>query len=167
MSKQFWLILPLAVAIGAGAVWFLYSSNQAAQVDLAGSVLKVRTYPLSPESSLVIADFRVTNGSEGTFVVESLEMELDRADSEPLQAALLTRGDIERVFAYEKLSGPQYNDPLIIQDQIGPGETWDRMAAGRIDLPESGIQARTNLRIRIHEIGGRVSEIAEHPDEAP
>lgn len=161
MNTRLALLLLASLAVISGIVWFTYSENQSGLVRLQGEVLKVRTYQLDPSATLVFADFRITNPTDSAFTVESLEMELVPKEGEPLEGGVLTKREIDQVFAYQKLSGPQYNDPLIVRDRIEPGETQDRMAVARFDVPESAIDARGGLQVRIHEIDGQASEIVE------
>lgn len=163
MNSRFLLILLAMLVIVSGVVWTVYTANQEALVNLEGQVLRVRTYPLTPEASIVIADFRVRNPDAVPFVVHEVAMTLEQPNGETIEAQMLTAGDINRMFAYQKLAGPQYNDPLLVQDRVPAGESWDRMAAGRIDLPEQQIGQRANLHIRIEEIDGLASTISEDP----
>jgi hypothetical protein len=162
MSSRLAAMLLAALGVVGGIVWFTYSENQRSLLKLEGSILKVRTYQLSPDATLVFADFRVANPTGTPFVVDSVEMELDRgADAPPLAGGVMTRREIDTFFAYEKLAGARFNDPLIIQDRIPAGETLDRMAAARFDVPESEVEARAGLRLRIREIDGAAAELAE------
>ena len=98
MSHRFVLILLASLAVIGGLVWTFVAANQAGLVRLEGSVLKVRTFPLNPESTLVLADFRVTNPTSMPFVVDQVEMFVDRPASEPVAAAVLSRRDVDLVF---------------------------------------------------------------------
>lgn len=162
MRSRLAAMLLAALAAVGGVVWLAYSANQRSLLKLEGSILKVRTYQLSPGATLVFADFRVTNPTGTPFVVESVEMELERgADQPPLAGGVMTRREIDTFFAYEKLAGPRFNDPLIIQDRIPAGETLDRMAAARFEVPESAVEARQGLRLKIRELDGAVAELGE------
>jgi len=161
MSNRFPLILLASLAVIGGIVWVFVSTHQSSLVRLEGSILKIRTYPLNSQSTLVLADFRVTNPTQLPFVVDKLEMFVDRPGGEPVPGDILSRADVNLVFEYQKITGPEYNDPLIISNQIKPGETIDRMSAGKVDVPEAQIDGRLGVRIRIHEFNGQVAEIAE------
>lgn len=153
-------LLASLVVIG-GIVWILISGQQGRLANLEGSILKVRTYPLNPNATLVFADFRVTNPGQAAFIVDKVEMILYPSAGEPISAGILTREEVDRVFEYQKIAGPKYNDPLIIANRVEPSETIDRMSAGRVELPEAAIEKRLSLRIKVHAMGGRVAEIAE------
>jgi hypothetical protein len=153
-------LLASLVVVG-GIAWILISGQQGRLANLEGSILKIRTYPLNPNASLIFADFRVTNPGQAAFIVNKVEMVLYPATGEPISAGVLTREETDRVFAYTKIAGPKYNDPLIIANRVEPSETIDRMSAGRVELSEADIEKRLSVRIRVHEMSGRVSEIAE------
>jgi len=161
MRNRFPLIMLASLVVIGGLVWTFVATNQGSLVTLQGSILKIRTFPLTPQSTLVLADFRVTNPSKLPFVVDKLEMFVDRPGGDPVSGDILSRADVELVFQYQKLTGPKYNDPLIAANKIQPGETVDRMSAARVDLPEAQIDGRTAVRIRIHEFNHQVAEIAE------
>ena len=161
MSNRFPLILLASLVVIGGIVWTAVSTHQGGLVRLEGSVLKVRTFPLTPESTLVLADFRVTNPTRQPFVVDKVEMFVDRPGGDPAAGDMLSRVDVDGVFEYQKLAGPKYNDTLIVSSRIQPGESLDRMSVGRIDLPEAEIDRRLAVRLRIREIDGQVSEVRE------
>jgi len=161
MRPRFALILLATLAILGAITWTFVSMNQRGLVTLQGSILKVRTYALSPRATLVFADFRITNPADIPFVVGSVEMFLDRPGAEPISGGILSRDEVNLVFQYQKIAGPKYNEPLIVNNRIQPGETIDRMSAARFELLASEIESRTSIRLRIHELDGQVAEIKE------
>jgi len=161
MSNRFPLILLASLVVISGIVWTAVSIHQSSLVRLDGSVLKVRTFPLTPESTLLMVDFRVNNPTRLPFVVEKVEMFVDRSGGDPAPGDMLSRADVDRVFEYTKLAGPKYNDTLIVSTRIQPGESLDRMSVGRVDLPEAAIDGRLAVRLRIREIDGQVAEVRE------
>ena len=162
---RFPLILLASVAVVGGLVWTFVSMNRSGLVTLEGSILKVRTYALTADSTLVFADFRITNPTRTPFVVDSVEMFVERRAGQPIAGDIFSRADVERVFAYQKIAGPKYNEPLIVSNRIAPGETLDRMSVGRVDMLESEVEARLAVRVRIHEFNGQVAEIVEAPQQ--
>ena len=44
----------------------------------------------------------------------------------------IAKRDMDRVFEYQKLAGPKFNDMVAIKDQIKPHATVDRMVAASI-----------------------------------
>lgn len=136
----------------ASGIGLLLLGTRKSHLRLEGKILKVRTYPLEDRATAVVADFRVHNPSEVLFVVRDLEAELETADGKRIEAGIFAEIDAERLFRYYPLIGQKYNPTLVARDRIKPGETLDRMVALRVDLPESEVQARRNLRIRIIDV---------------
>jgi hypothetical protein len=161
MNKQFWAFLLIGLAIVGAGIAVLFYSSKGAHLDLQGQILKTRVLALNSRASLVIVDFRVTNPSDVLFVVRTVEMKLDPKSGEALEGTPIAKPDVENVFKYEKLLGPKYNDVLSIRDKIGPHQTADRMSGARFELPESGIDARKDIRLRIEDVDGTVVELVE------
>lgn len=161
MSKQFWTFLAIGLAIVAAGIGILFLSTKSAHLDLDGKILKVRVLALSPEASLVIVDFRVTNPSGVPFVVRTADLRLDHYSGEPVEGRTISKPDTENVFKYEKLLGPKYNDVLSIEDKIAPHQTMDRMVGARFELPESGIDARKDIRLHIEDLDGTAVDLIE------
>jgi hypothetical protein len=78
-----------------------------------------------------------------------------------VEGASISKPDVDNVFKYEKLLGPKYNDVLSIRDRVAPHQTVDRMVGARFELPESQIDVRKGLRLRIEEVDGAVAQIGE------
>ena len=146
----------VVVAVGIGTALF---SNRGQHLELTGQILKVRVLQLSPEASLVVTDFRVTNPSDVPFVVRGVQMQLDPSSGPMLDGASIAKSDVDNVFKYEKLIGPKYTDVLTIRDRIGPHQTVDRMVGARFEVPESTIDGRKALRLRIDDLDGASAEI--------
>jgi hypothetical protein len=66
------------------------------------------------------------------------------------------------LFQFYPVLGQKFNDTLRARDKIGARQSMDRMVAVRFELPESAVAARKNLRVRIEDVDGAVSEIAEN-----
>jgi hypothetical protein len=161
MPRGFWRFLLLAceiLAIVLVAVWYF---NKPAQLRLTGSITKVRTYKTGPDSTLVVADFHITNPSGVPFVVNSLGLTLDTAGGDTVESKTLSKSEIAEAFRYATVLGPQTNQPLSVQDRVPPGQTEDRMTAAAFDLPHTDVAARKALRIKIEELDGIVAEITE------
>ena len=69
--------------------------------------------------------------------------------------------DTERLFAGVPLLGQKYNPGLIAREKIAPHQTEDRMVAARLEVPESDLEHRKRLLIRVDEVDGASSEISE------
>jgi hypothetical protein len=163
MSKQFWIFLPIGLAVVAiviGAVWF---GTKSAHLELTGKILKVRVLALGRSASLVVVDFRVTNPSDVPFVVSDVSLKLTGADGKTDEGSAASRGDIDNVFASHQLIGPHFNDVLGLQDRIAPHKTLDRMTAARFDVPESDIDARKSIVLHLEDVDGAMADLSETP----
>jgi hypothetical protein len=69
--------------------------------------------------------------------------------------------DAKTLFRYYPLLGEKFNDTLLMRDRIGSRQGMDRMVAARFEVPESQLQDRKKLAVRIEEVDGVVSEITE------
>ena len=109
------------VGIGLGFLWMGTKGNH---LELNGTILKVRTMPLSPVASLVVVDFRVTDPSDIPFVIKSASLTLEPATGATLDGMVVSKPDIENVFKYNPILGPKFNDVLGIKDRIEPINAW-------------------------------------------
>ncbi len=161
MSKQFWTFLGIGLAVVAAVVSITWVGSKGSHLELDGNILKVRTFQMNPHATLVLVDFRATNPSNVNWVVKTVEVELVPASGEPATGMSISKPDIESVFKYEKFLGQKYNDVLSIRDQIAPHQTVDRMVGARFELPESAIEARKTIRLRIVDMDGAAAELTE------
>jgi hypothetical protein len=161
VTKQFWVFLLIGLAVVGALIYGVLMGTKGSHVDLTGEILKVRVLALSPQASLVVVDFRVTNPADIPFVVNTVQTQLDRFESETVDGVSISKADVENVFKYEKLLGPKYNDVLSIRDRVAPHQTVDRMVGARFELPESNIDARKGIRLHIEEVDGAMVEVGE------
>jgi hypothetical protein len=161
MSKQFWVFLLAGLAIVGVVVYGSLFANKSSHLELDGDILKVRVMQLGPAASLVIADFRVKNPSGLAFVVKSVTARLELVSGDTVEAEPISKVNLENVFQYEKLIGPQYNPALTLQDAVPAHGTVDRMIGARFEVPQTAVDSRKGLRLRIEEVDGAVSEIGE------
>ena len=140
VSRTFAIILAASLLVVVSLVWYAVSANQNHLVTLKGSVLKVRTLPLTKDATLVLVDFRISDPTKAAFDVKTIELEMDRKNPEidaktklpiPIPGGILTKVDLDRVFEYEKKIGPRENPNLVPGDRINPGQSIDRMIAAR------------------------------------
>ena len=162
MSKGFWIFLVSGLAVVGALIFTMLTATQGAHLRLEGKILKVRVLAL-PESaaSIVIVDFRVTNPSDVPFVVNSVTLRLQPATGEATDGVTISKNDIENIFRYQKLLGPKYNDTLSLQDRIPPHKTADLMTGARFESPESGVNSRKSIRLRIEDVDGAAAEVTE------
>lgn len=146
------------VGLVVGGILFSTRHNK---VELNGSVLKIRTYAVSEDDTLVFADIRVTNPSTQQFVVKDVDVYLDPASGERIQGDTFTEADAKRMFEYYPVLGKKYNPNLMIRQKINPGESIDRMVSVRFPGTEESFQKRKGLRILITDVDGAKTEIVE------
>jgi hypothetical protein len=149
-----------AVVLGFGII-LLLQGTKSARLVLNGSVLKVRTMAAGDGGTLVVADFRLTNPSTTPFVVEDVEFILEPKTGDKVTGRMIAKSQMDLIFRSKMLIGAKYNDILGMKDRIPPGQTLDRTAAARFEVPSGAIDARKSLKLRFSEIDGEVSEITD------
>lgn len=161
MSKQFFILLGVGLAIVGAGIGILLMGTKGNHLELTGSILHARVQPLNDKACLVILDFRVRNPSDVPFVVKTVTMQLTPASGEEVDGIPISKPDVENVFKYEPLLGPKFNDVLSIRDRIDPHQQMDRMVGARFDMPESAVDARKSIQLRIEDMDGTIAEIGE------
>jgi hypothetical protein len=162
MASRALLLMAVGLVVVAALIFFMFGVTTGAHLRLDGKILKVRVYPQAASgSSLVFAEFRLTNPSDVPFVVESVKLRLEPVSGDSADANVISKVDTENVFRYLKILGPQYNDVLAAHDRITPHQTMDRMAGARFEVPEAIVDGRKSLRIVITDVDGAVAEITD------
>jgi hypothetical protein len=146
------------IAIAIGVIFYI---QRGAHIELKGSVLKVRTQSLDENSSVAVVDFRFVNPSDYTFVVRGVTVTVKDGEGNSAEGAEVSEVDAKRLFEYYPTLGQKFNDSLLMRDKIAPHESQDRMIAARFDIPAQRLNARKELRIRVEEVDGPVSELVE------
>ena len=153
--KQVLLLTAVVFGLGAvAAVLFLPKG-----VGVEGEILKARIAPMDAARSVLVVDFRLRNPAGKEFWVRQARLFVTGPDGVEIEGKTFGDADAERVFAYYPLLGQKFNNSVRMRDKIGAGETWDRMIAAHFPLPESLLEGRRGIRIRIEEVDGVVSEI--------
>ena len=161
MNKQNAVVGLIAVLVVGAIVGGILFSTRHNRVELTGSVLKVRTYAVNSDDTIVFADIRVVNPSTQQFVVQDVTVFLDPASGDPVQGDIFPESDAKRLFAYYPVLGTKYNPNLMIRQKINPGETIDRMVSVRFPGTEESFQKRKRLRIIVRDVDGAKTEIVE------
>ena len=161
MSKQLLMFMAIGVAVVAVGLSLVLVGNKGARLELEGKFLKVRTLALNPNASLVLVDFRVTNTADIPYVVKAVTMLLTPASGEPVEGTPISKQDLDNVFEYQKLLGPKFNPTLGIRDKLPPHTPVDRVTAARFEIPESDLDLRKNIVLKIDELDGITAELAE------
>jgi hypothetical protein len=161
VSKQFWTFLGIGLAIVAIVVAITWVGSSGSHLELKGHILKVRTFQMSPNATLVIVDFRVSNPSNVGFMVKNVEVDLTPASGDAATGMSISKPDVENVFKYEKFLGPKFNDVLSIRDKIDPHQQVDRMVGARFEMSEAAVEARKSIRLKIEDMDGAVAELTD------
>ena len=148
----------IIVVCGIAGMLFL---NRGSRIALEGSVQKVRTHSLEPESTLAVIDFRFSNTSDYPFVVKEVTVTLEGKDGSKKTGTILAEMDAKRIIEYYKEIGPKYNDSLIPRTKIPGRQTTDRMIAVTFNMPREQVEARKRLVLKVDDLDGPTSEVAE------
>ena len=161
MRKE--LAVPFAIGLGVillaiGGVLYM---QRGAHIELRGTVLKVRTLALDENASLAVVDFRFANPADYPFVVRRCTVLVDDPSGKEQEGFSIPEMDIRRIFEYYPLLGKKYNESLVLKDKIAARSTEDRMIAARFEIPQSLLDGRKSLKVRIEDVDGPVSELVE------
>jgi len=148
------------VVVGAGLGWVFYA-QRGARLVLQGSVSKVRTVATDDNSSVAIVDFRFVNVADYLWMVRKVDVSVTDAQGFTVPGSTVSELDAARLFEYFPLLGQKYNESLVARARLEPHRTIDRMIAAKFEIPEAQLKARKGLRVRIEDVDGAVSEIAE------
>jgi hypothetical protein len=145
-----------AVAVVVAIVLF---ATRGSHLELRGTIQKVRTLAVEENNSIAIVDFRFTNDADYPYVVKKVTVTFTTQDGTKLEGENIAEIDARRVFEGYPTLGQKYNETLLAKDKIAPKQTADRMIAVRFDAPEAKLQNPKEIRIRIDEVDGAISEI--------
>jgi hypothetical protein len=161
MSKNFLMAFGIGiVCIAIAALWVVHM-QRGAYIDLPGKILKVRTAPLDEASTVAVLDFRVSNPADYPFVVRKVTVALQDSAGAESEGQTVSEVDARQLFQVIPLLGQKFNDTLLMRDSIPPHSSWDRMVAARFEVPESALQARKRLIVRIEEVDGKVFDLSD------
>ena len=153
------------LGIGLGAVgifiWLVFYVQRGAHIRLEGGIQKVRTLALSDAASIAVIDFRFANPADYEFRVREVRVMLEEKGGRTLEGAVVSESDAQNLFAYYPVLGQKFNPSLTVKTRIRPRQILDRMLAVRFETTEDQVQQRRNLRIRVEDVDGAVSEIGE------
>jgi len=161
MSKNFLIAFGIGIVCIAIAAWWVVHINRGAYIDLPGKVLKVRTAPLDEASAVAVLDFRVSNPADYPFVIRKVTVVMEDNVGAESEGQTVSEVDARQLFQVIPLLGQKFNDTLLMRDSIPPHDSWDRMVAARFEVPESKLEARKRLAVRIEEVDGKVFDLSE------
>jgi hypothetical protein len=154
-------VLVAGVAIVAALIGGFLWWTRGAHMELRGEILKVRTHGLSDGSSIAVVDFRFVNPANYQFVVRTVDLSFQGADGKTYEGMMIADGDVARMMQAIPELGQKYNETLKARDKFAPKAQDDRMVAARFEAAHDVLSARKNLKIRVEEVDGVVSEIVE------
>jgi len=167
MRKALEPYIKLAPFVGIGLVvvalvlvWILYM-QRGAHMELEGSIQKVRTLALDENSTAVVIDFRLRNPSDYPFVVRQTEVTLIDPSGKEQKGQDVAEVDAKLLFQYYPVLGQKYNDSLLAHTRINAGKSHDAMLAVRFEIPETLVQQRRSLKVRVEDVDGPVAELTE------
>jgi hypothetical protein len=155
------------VALGGGLiavvcmVGFVFYVQRGAHIELKGSVLKVRTQAMDENSSVAVVDFRFVNPSNYPFVVQEVDVSIVDKDGKTVEGMQVSELDARRLFEYYPALGQKFNDSLVMRDKIPGRASMDRMIVSRFEAPESALESRRYLKVRIVDVDGPEAELRE------
>ncbi|MGD0499870.1 MAG: hypothetical protein ABSC23_15685 [Bryobacteraceae bacterium] len=147
-----------AVLLAVAGILFM---QRGAHLDMPGQILKIRTAPVSDDSSVAMIDFRVSNTSDYPAEVRTVRVFDEDKSGNRLEGRVMADPDAKRVFDAVPVLGQKYNPSLILRDRIPGRSTWDRMIGATFPIPDATLQERKRLVVSIEEIDGKVFEITE------
>jgi hypothetical protein len=161
MNKPLLSALGIAVIVVAAVIAGVFYIQRGAHVELQGRILKVRTAPLDDNHSVAVVDFRFTNVADYPFAVRDVTVALQDSAGNRIEGTNVAETDAQRLFENIPLLGQKYNASLIVRDKIPAHASEDRMIAASFAIPESQLEKRRQLSIRIEDVDGPVSELKE------
>lgn len=161
MSTRFLLFLGLGLMVAGGIVGFSLFSTRGSRMVLDLRIQKVRTMAADEKSSILIADFHVDNPADYRYVVRTVELKVETPDGKTHEGMVVSEVDAKRVFDAYPLLGPKYNQTLLTRENLAPKQSADRMIAARFEIPESALQGRKRLTLRVEDVDGQVTEITQ------
>jgi len=161
LSRQFAVTFAVGLVVVLLAVGGILYMQRGSRIELKGAILKVRTLAMDENSSLAVVDFRFANPSNFPFVVRNVDVTATGADGKTYQSMPVSEVDAKRLFEYYPVLGQKFNDTLLTRDKIPAQHSEDRMVVARFEVPVAQLDARKNLVVRIEDVDGPVSELAE------
>jgi hypothetical protein len=161
MRNRFAAAFGIGIACIAVIVAGVLYMQRGARVGLTGSVLKVRTAPLDENSSVAVVDFRFANPADVFFVVRSVTVVVEDQNGNQIEGRTVSEMDAKRLFEGIPLLGQKFNDTLVMRDKVPAHSSEDRMVAARFEVPESKLESRKRLLVRVEDVDGPISELSE------
>jgi hypothetical protein len=163
MRLRLLLYVLAGIAVLAVAIAWMFYIQRGAHMELKGSILKARTLAIDENSSVAIIDFRVTNVADYVWMVRSVDVSIEDGQGYHIEGSTISDLDAARLFEYYPLLGQKFNSSLTPRTRIQPHQAVDRMIGVRFEVPESQLQTRKSMTLRLAEVDGGISEVTEGP----
>jgi|HigsolmetaAR201D_1030396.scaffolds.fasta_scaffold04024_9 hypothetical protein len=163
-TRKFFQFVAIGLVVVAALVAVVLWTTKGAHLRLEGNVQKVRIQETGEDSAIAVVDFRFRNPSDVSFVVQEVSIFLVDGNGKEIEGMRAAEVDVQRIFQYYPLLGEKFNPVLRPRDQIAPHESMDRMVMASFPVSEAVVQQRKNLILRIEDVDGVVTEIAERED---
>ncbi|MCP5117940.1 MAG: hypothetical protein GY953_44555 [bacterium] len=161
MTRDILKFAGVGIGIIIVVVAIILFMNRGAHVVLEGSVQKTRVLGVDDRSALVVVDFRFVNPSDHPFIVRHATVILEDREGNHHEGSYVDESSARRVFEYYPLLGPKYNETLKVRDRVESRESLDRMICARFEVPDSTVETRQRLIIRVEDVDGAISEIVD------
>jgi hypothetical protein len=163
MSKGFVIAFATGLLAVAAIIAGVFYAKQGTHLVPRGSILKVRIQAIDDRNSLAVLEVRLKNESDVKMIVREIEVTLETKEGHQFTGAIVAGSDAKSVFKYYPQLGEQFNEPLMEQDRVQPHQTIDRMLVARFEAPESAIQERKKIAVRVQDVDGPVAEFSSEP----
>jgi hypothetical protein len=162
MSKNILIASGVGILCVAIAVAMIFHMQRGAHIEVTAKIIKVRTAPLDDNAAVAVADFRVTNPADYSYLVNKVTLIMVDAHGKQTEGDTISEIDAKRIFDAMPLLGPKYNPSLILRETIPAHATVDRMTSARFEVSDAVLQTRKNLILRIEDADGRaLNEFSE------
>ncbi len=161
LTRTFLIAFGMGLVVVAILIVGTLMKTKSGHLSVVGKIMKVRPLSTDPQNTLVVVDFRAHNEARIPFMSREAKVIVTKADGSEVEGDTVAQSDMDRVFDYYKILGPKYNPVLIQRDRIKGGETMDRMIAASVALPESEVEKRKNLAVRLFDVDGQTFDISE------
>jgi hypothetical protein len=161
LNKQFLIFLGVGLLLVGGGIFFYQAGTSDSRLAVGGEILKVRSVELSPRNVFVMTDFRIRNSSNVMFGLRDATIFVKLANGEEKEGRTVSRPDVEDIFKFTPLAGPQYNKVLAMSDRVPGKVSIDRMVGAMFSNDESELEARKAVRLHLIDLDGKEFDLLE------
>jgi hypothetical protein len=161
VSAKFPIFFGVAIGILVLGLTFGWFSTSDKRLEVTGEILKTRTIELTPETTLVMLDFRMRNESNVDFVLKEANLTWTSADGASHEMDTVARPDLDRILQYVKQAGPKFNEVFVMREKLGGKAMLDRMAAGVAKASEGDFLKHKSLTLTLTDLDGKTFELKE------